>query len=158
MTAMGLTLADTSHVLGWHSLSVTMMLSVTRTAGFCLAIAVTIWLLLDSKPRGWVRALGLSLIVLVLLGPVVQPWYFVWGIALLSASYVGRQHFWILFMSITGPFAGLPGGRDLVTGLAHSNLLLIATAIAVLGGVLVAPMGHWTQWSWAEETSVSLQP
>jgi hypothetical protein len=158
MTAMGLTLADTGHVLGWHSLSVTTMLTATRTAGFCLAIAVTIWLLLSGKPHSWVRALGLSLIVLVLLGPVVQPWYFVWGIALLSASYVGRQHFWILMVSITGPFAGLPGGRDLVTGFAHSNLLLIATAIAVLGGVLVAPMGNWTQWSWAEETSASLKP
>ena len=54
-------------------------------------------------------------------------------------------------MSITGPFAGLPGGHDLVTGLVLSNLLLIATAIVVLGGVLVVPMGRWTQWSWSEE-------
>jgi len=153
MTAVGLALADTGHVLGWHSLSVTTMLTVTRTAGFVIALAVTVWLLLGRQRRRWVRSLGLSLIVLVILGPVVQPWYFVWGFALLSASYVGRQHFWILLMSITGPFAGLPGGSDMVRGLAHSNLLLIATAIVVLGGVLVVPMGHWTQWSWAEETT-----
>jgi hypothetical protein len=109
--------------------------------------------LLGRERHRWVRALGLSLIVLVILGPVVQPWYFVWGFALLSASYVGRQHFWILLMSITGPFAGLPGGADMVRGLAHSNVLLIATAIVVLGGVLIVPMGHWTQWSWAEEAT-----
>ena len=152
MTAVGLALADAGHVLGWHSLSVTTMLTVTRAAGFVIALGITTWLLLGREHHRWVRALGLSLIVLVILGPVVQPWYFVWGFGLLSASYVGRQHFWILLMSITGPFAGLPGGADMVKGLAHSNVLLIATAIVVLGGVLVVPMGHWTQWSWAEET------
>ena len=158
MTAVGLALADTAHVLGWRTLSVTTMLTVTRSAGFVFALIITAWLLLGAPRHRWVRALGLSLIVLVILGPVVQPWYFVWGIALLSASYVGRQHFWILLMSITGPFAGLPGGHDLVTGLVHSNLLLIATAIVVLGGVLVVPMGRWTQWSWAEEAAPATTP
>ena len=138
---------------GWHALSVTTMLTVTRASGFVIALIVTAWLLLAANATPGCASLGLSLIVLVVLGPVVQPWYFVWGIALLSASYVGRQHFWILLLSITGPFAGLPGGRDLVTGLVHSNLLLIATAIVVLGGVLVVPMGRWTQWSWAQEPS-----
>jgi len=158
MTAVGLALADTGHVLGWHALSVTTVLTVTRSAGFLFALIITTWLLLGAQRHRWVRALGLSLIVLVVLGPVVQPWYFVWGIALLSASYVGRQHFWILLLSITGPFAGLPGGHDLVTGLVHSNLLLIATAIVVLGGVLVVPMGRWTQWSWAEEATPATTP
>jgi hypothetical protein len=156
VTAVGLALADTAHVLGYHSLSVTTVLTLTRAAGFALALGVTAWLLLQGPTHSWVRSLGLSLIVLVILGPVVQPWYFVWGIALLSASYVGRQHFWILVMSITGPFAGLPGGHDLLTGLVHANPLLLATTIIVLGGVLVVPMGHWTQWSWAEESTQSL--
>ncbi len=155
MTALGLALADTGHVLGWRGLSVTTTLTVTRSLGFAIALGVTAWLLVTGKPHSWVRYLGLSLIVLVVLGPVVQPWYFVWGVALLSATYVGRQHFWILLMAVTGPFAGLPGGRDLITGLAQTNLWLVATAVAVLGGVLVAPMGHWTQWSWAEEPSTA---
>ena len=150
MTALGLALADTAHVLGWHAASVTTTLTVTRLLGFAIAIAVTAWLVLRGQPRSWVRALGLSLIVLVILGPVVQPWYFIWGVALLAATYVGRQHFWILFMAVTGPFAGLPGGRDLVTGLTQTNVWLIAVALLVLGGVLLAPMGHWTQWSWPE--------
>ena len=156
MTALGLALADTGHVLGWHALSVTTMLTLTRGLGLAIALGVTAWLLLAGKPHSWVRFLGLSLIVLVMLGPVVQPWYFVWGVALLSASYVGRQHFWILLMAVTGPFAGLPGGRDLLSGLTQTNLWLVATAVAVLGGVLVAPMGHWTQWSWPEARSTDI--
>lgn len=157
VTAIGLALADTAHVLGYPSLSVTTMLTVTRSIGFLAALVITAWLLLRGQPHSWVRALGLSLIALVFLGPVVQPWYFVWGVALLAASYVGRQHFWILVMAITGPFAGLPGGRDLVTGLVHANVWLIVTAIVVLVGVLVVPMGHWTQWSWAEAPHKTLR-
>ena len=157
MTALGLTLADTAHVAGYHSLSVTSMLTITRALGLAIALGVTAWLLVAGERHSWVRSLGLALIVLVILGPVVQPWYFVWGVALLSASYVRRQHFWILLLSVTGPFAGLPGGRDLITGLFQSNLLLIALAIVILGGVLVVPMGRWTQWSWMPEPSDSLQ-
>lgn len=158
MTALGLALADTGHVLGLHSLSVTTMLTITRALGFAIALGASAWMLLTGKRHSWVRLLGLSLIALVILGPVVQPWYFVWGLVLLSASYIRRQHFWILLLSIIGPFAGLPGGRDLVTGLAQSNVLLIATAIIILGGVLVVPMGRWTQWSWAYESSDVLHP
>ena len=98
------------------------------------------------------RSLGLALVLLVVLGPVVQPWYFSWGLVLLAASYQGREHFWLLALSIVGPFIGLPGGSTLLAGLVHSNLLLIAVAVAILGGVLVLPMGHWTQWSWPEQS------
>ena len=49
-------------------------------------------------------------------GPVVQPWYLAWGLVLLAASYKGREHFWLLALSITGPFIGLPGGRQLLGG------------------------------------------
>src|ERR1019366_7724373 len=62
MTALGLALADTGHVLGLHSLSVTTMLTVTRALGFAIALAVTAWLLLAGEHHSWVRLLGLSLI------------------------------------------------------------------------------------------------
>jgi hypothetical protein len=72
---------------------------------------------------------------------------------LLAASYKGREHFWLLALSITGPFIGLPGGRALLADLVHSNPLLIAVAVAILGGVLIIPMGRWTQWSWPAKES-----
>jgi hypothetical protein len=81
---------------------------------------------------------------------VVQPWYLAWGLVIFAATYEGREHFWLLLLSITGPFIGLPGGRQLLSGLVHSNPLLIALAVAILGGVFIAPMGRWTQWSWPE--------
>ena len=150
-TGLGMAITNTAHALGWHGLGVATVLSVTRAFGLLVAGGFALWLLWHGERRGWVRSLGLSLILLVELGPVVQPWYLAWGLILLAASYHGREHFWLLALSITGPFVGLPGGRQLLAGLVHSNPLLIALAVAILGGVLVAPMGRWTQWSWPEQ-------
>jgi hypothetical protein len=150
-TGVGMAIGNIFHALGWHSITIGSVLSVTRFIGLVAAAAFAIWLLWHSSERGWVRSLGLSLILFVELGPVVQPWYLAWGLVVLAASYQGREHFWLLLLSITGPFIGLPGGRQLLAGLVHSNPLLIAVAVAILGGVLLLPMGRWTQWSWPEK-------
>jgi hypothetical protein len=147
-TAVGLALTNTFHALGWHGIAVGSVLSVTRLLGFVTAAGFTLWLLWHAEERGWVRSLAVALILFVELGSVVQPWYLAWGLVLLAASYKGREHFWLLALSITGPFIGMPGGRELLADLVHSNPLLIAVAVAVLGGVLILPMGRWTQWSW----------
>ncbi len=153
-TALGLGISDLAHAAGAASLNTATVLAVTRFLGFAVAGAFALWLLWHAERRGWVRSLAVALLLMVVLGPVVQPWYLAWGLVLLAASYQGREHFWLLAFSITGPFIGLPGGRVLLDGLIHSNPLLIAVAIAVLGGVLVAPMGRWTQWSWPEAATV----
>lgn len=150
-TAIGMAVGNLLHQVGLESVSVTTVLSVTRFLGLVTATGFALWLLWHAERRGWVRSLGLSLVLIVELGPVVQPWYLAWGLMLLAASYQGREHFWLLALSITGPFIGIPGGRALLDGLVHSNPLLIATAVAVLGGLLLVPMGRWTQWSWPEK-------
>jgi len=33
----------------------------------------------------------------------------------------------------------------------HSNPLVIAVAVLFVAGMLVVPMGRWTQWSWPEK-------
>jgi len=150
-TGAGMAITNIAHAVGLHSLGLAPVLSVTRFLGLLCAVGFAVWLLLNGERRGWVRSLAVALLLFVELGPVVQPWYLAWGLVLLAASYEGREHFWLLALSITGPFIGLPGGRQLLAGLVHSNPLLIALAIAILGGVLVVPMGRWTQWSWPEQ-------
>jgi alpha-1,6-mannosyltransferase len=147
-TSVGLAISYGLHGLGMASVSVAGVLSVTRLLGLLVFAAIALWLLWHAETRGWVRSLGVSLVLLVELGPVVQPWYLAWGLILLAVSYKGREHFWLLALSITAPFIGIPGGRELLDGLIHSNPLLTALAVALLGGVLLVPMGRWTQWSW----------
>ena len=150
-TGVGMAITSTLHAVGIHSVGLASVLSVTRGLGLLVAAVFIVWLLFNAERRGWVRSLAVALLLLVVLGPVVQPWYLAWGLVLLAASYQRREHFWLLALSITGPFIGIPGGRELLAGLVHSNPLLIALAVAVLGGVLVLPMGRWTQWSWTEQ-------
>ncbi len=159
-TAVGMASGNLLHAVGLHAVSVATTIGVARLVGLVTATTLTLWLLWRSGERGWVRSLGVSLILFVELGPVVQPWYLSWGLVVLAASYRGREHFWLLLLAITGPFIGLPGGRNLLSDLVHSNPLLIALAVAVLGGVLVLPLGRWTQWSWPQrvEGPLELEP
>ncbi len=150
-TGAGMAITNIAHAIGLSSLRLAPVLSVTRLLGLLTGVGFAFWLFFNAERRGWVGSLAVALLLFVELGPVVQPWYFAWGLVLLAASYEGREHFWLLALSITGPFIGLPGGRQLLAGLVHSNPLLIALAVAILGGVLVLPMGRWTQWSWPEQ-------
>ncbi len=148
-TASGLAIADLSRQLGLHVTNGS-VISVTRVIGLLAAVSLGAWLLLNADRRGWVRSLGESLIVFVILGPVVQPWYLVWGIMLLAVTYVGREHFWLLLMSIVGPFLGLPGGGQLLNALIHANSFAMIGALAILASMLLLPLGNWTQWSWPQ--------
>jgi alpha-1,6-mannosyltransferase len=110
-TGAGMAITNILHAVGVHSVELASVLSVTRFLGVVIAVAFTLWLLWHSSERGWVRSLGLALLLFVILGPVVQPWYLAWGLVIFAASYQGREHFWLLLLTITGPFIGLPGGR-----------------------------------------------
>jgi hypothetical protein len=114
-TGIGMGLAAILHAVG-ISVDTASILTVTRLLGFLTAVSLGAWLLCTCERRGWVRSLALSLLFFVILGPVVQPWYLVWGLLLLAPVYVGRDHFWLLLLSITSPFLG-PAGR-----LANSSM------------------------------------
>jgi len=148
-TGVGMAITSVLHALG-ANVNETSILSVTRFCGLMIALGVSVWLLLNADRRGWVRSLGMSLLLFVVLGPVVQPWYLVWGLAVLGVSYVGREHFWILAFSITAPFLGLPGGRQLLDGLIHVNVFLTILVLILMVAALLLPLGRWTQWSWPE--------
>jgi hypothetical protein len=150
-TGLGMALTKLLNAVGIDA-AMSPVLSVTRLLGLLTAGAGAVYLLWNAERRGWVRSLGMSLLLFVVLGPVVQPWYLVWGIIVLAASYVGREHFWLLALSITSPFLGLPGAHDLWDSLLRANLLLMAVSLLVLAGTLLMPMGRWTQWSWPEQT------
>ena len=148
-TGLGLALSHLGHAVGLE-VSTSSMITVTRALGFAVAVCSAVWLLYNADRRGWIRSLALTLLLFVILGPVVQPWYLVWGLVLLAPVYVGREHFWFLLLSIGAPFLGLPGGRQLLNGLIHANPLAMVGALAILASMLMFSLGHWTQWSWRQ--------
>lgn len=66
-----------------------------RLGGQVVTAAVLLWLWLRGGRIGPVRALALALLAIVLLGPVVQPWYVLWGLTVAAATVLPRR-VWLL--------------------------------------------------------------
>ncbi|MHB1583005.1 MAG: polyprenol phosphomannose-dependent alpha 1,6 mannosyltransferase MptB [Acidimicrobiales bacterium] len=145
-TGIGMLLSGLAHAIGL-GVSSASVLSVTRVLGLTGAAGSSVYLLWHSDRVGSMRAIGLSLLLFVVLGPVVQPWYLTWGVILLAIVATGRLRSLLIALSVVSPFIGLPGGRTLLDQLIHSNPLAVAASLLVLLGVLLTPIGRWaTAW------------
>lgn len=108
-----------------------------RIGGQVATAGVLLWLWARAGRLGPVRALALALLALVLLGPVVQPWYMIWPIAIAAVTPLPRKVWLVaagssvwLSMMIT------PQGANLFLELAPviaTGLAAIVLTIAVLG-------------------------
>jgi len=138
-TGAGIVLTDAAHLVG-VGVPLQTMLTVTRTLGLGGALCVGLWLLWRSERIGSLQALGLTLLLVVALGPVVQPWYLSWGLVILAPVATGRIRSLIIGLSIASAFIGLPGGHALVTDLLGADPLQVAVALLVCLGILTVPL------------------
>jgi hypothetical protein len=150
-TAIGLVISGGLHVIG-VGIGLGGVLTVTRALGLMAAAAIAGYCLLHSQRMGVLRALGISMLMFVLLGPVVQPWYLTWGIILMAPVVVGRMRTFIIALSMVAPFIGLTGGASLLNQLVHTNPVSMVVAVIVLWGVVIMPLGSWTT-SWRIDTT-----
>ena len=119
------------------------VLTVTRFLGLLAAGIVGVWLLLNSDRIGTLKALGVTLLVFVILGPVVQPWYLSWGLILLAPVALGRLRSLIIGLSMVTAFIELPGGTQLLNSLIHGDPLLIVLTLLWILVVLTVPLAAW---------------
>lgn len=98
-TATGLLIGEISKLLGLGNL-VDTSVQISRLVGSVLLAGVLILLALRPAGRSGVRAIGLSLAALVVLGPVVQPWYLLWSIPLLSATGLTHRQVRVMVLLI----------------------------------------------------------
>ncbi len=119
------------------------ILSVTRFLGLLASAVAGLWLLLNSDRIGTLKALGLTLLIFVLLGPVVQPWYLSWGLVLLAPVALGQLRSFVIGLSMVTAFLELPGGTQLVTTLLHGDPLLIVLTILWILFVMTVPLSSW---------------
>lgn len=98
--------------------------------GLALAGLLALVLLLRSPRIGLLRALGLTLVAAVALGPIVQPWYLLWGLVLLAAVGGERVSVALGALSVALCLALLPNGRSLIGPPLYGAPLLAAAALA----------------------------
>ncbi|MGP0032570.1 MAG: polyprenol phosphomannose-dependent alpha 1,6 mannosyltransferase MptB [Acidimicrobiales bacterium] len=146
-TALGLAASHALHLagLGPHR---DLAVAAGRALALLAAGAVTVVMLVRSDRDGLPRALGVSLLALVLLGPVVWPWYETWGLvflALVARRWARRT---VLVLSTVGCFATVPAHVTLTPheGLAMGAVLVPLVLAAVwsvrrLGRPAVSALG-----------------
>jgi alpha-1,6-mannosyltransferase len=101
-TAVGLAAWATLHGLG-SGLSRHAVLAGAHYAGDVVAVGLCAVLGWRSPRMGWVKALGLALLAVAVLGPTFQPWYFSWALVVLLPLASGRLRSGLLGLSV---FAG----------------------------------------------------
>lgn len=93
---------------------------IARALGMAAGAVVLQLLFRRRQALGPSRALALSLLVLVVFGPVIQPWYLLWGLVVLAACGPGRWLPVAVWTSAALPFLVLPNGSS-----AHDTVLLV---------------------------------
>jgi hypothetical protein len=151
-TAVGLLISGLAHVIGFAAVSLSGVLTVTRLLGLLGAVAIGGYCLRHRQRLGTLSALGITMLMFVLLGPVVQPWYLTWGIILLAPVLSGRIRYLVLGLSMVAPFIGLTGGADLLNQLVNTNPAAMVVAVMALWGIVMLPLGAWTS-SWRIDPS-----
>jgi len=144
-TGLGMGLAGLVHLVGHHVASST-TIGLTRMIGLAATAVLVVWLLFNADRIGWLKALGYSLLALVVLGPVVQPWYLTWGLLLLAPIATGRLRAWVIGLSVISPFVGLPGGHALLLGIVDAPMIKTGVVLVMLWALLLAPLGKWTTY------------
>jgi alpha-1,6-mannosyltransferase len=126
----------TSQLLGLVGIDVSSdgTVAVFRLAGLLAALAVVTVLLLRSPRIGLVRSVGLAMTALVLLGPVLWPWYLPAGFALLAAAGLGRFRPSFLVLVVAAAAFVWPTSVDPVKALQDYQHLLGFLVILGIGG------------------------
>jgi alpha-1,6-mannosyltransferase len=129
-----LLLTPTTFVAHWISVVVgheAGVLTLVRGAGTLGMLGGIGYLLWRSPKLGTVRASGLALVLIVALGPIVLPWYALWGLIVLAAAGNRVERGYAVFASVVLSIVVQPSGSSM------PDVVLMA-AVVVLAAPLVA--------------------
>ncbi len=131
---------DVARLVGFHGgpAGVRSVVAVVALAAVALLGA---WLLWRSPELGVERSLGLLLLALVLLGPILWPWYLTWGLAVLAPTAGALTRRAVIAVAIAGTLVGAAGVVRAVHAFAASNLASELLIIVVLLSLVLYPLG-----------------
>jgi hypothetical protein len=130
MTDVGLAAAKVAHRLrlasggGWA-------VSLAQITGLALATVICGAALAGRARWGSITSLGVSLLAVVVLAPVFQPWYLLWGMVLMAAAGPGQLRPLLTWTSAGLSLLVLPNGGA-ATDAVTLGFLATVVAVAVL--------------------------
>ncbi len=127
-------LAAALHLSGVH-VGVSQLRTVTSVLGIAVALVAGTWLLWHSPRVGELRALGFTLLLLALLGPVLWAWYLTWGLVVLAPVATGRVRRLLVWLSVAETIVGASSVLGIVHALGHFGAL---TDVMLVAGIAAA--------------------
>lgn len=98
-TAIGMMIGGPLRYLGLGNV-VDTCVGITRLIGSVVLAIVLVMLVLRPAGRSATRGVALSFVALVVLGPVVQPWYLLWSIPLLAVTGLSHKQVRLMVLAI----------------------------------------------------------
>jgi len=113
---------------------------VAHVTGLIAAVAISLWQLKRLPVIGLPRAMGLILLAIVLLGPIVQPWYLMWGIPILAITAGARTSSAIIYLSVSVSLLGVVGLGDLTNAIGSLGPLYQLLFALTMAALLLVPI------------------
>lgn len=117
--------------------------TVVSVIGLLCAAAIGTRLLLKSPGPTLQRNLGLTLLVVALLGPVLWNWYVTWGVIVLAPAVTGTLRRVVIAISTFEILVGLSSVKNLVSTVAGAGILPDLMLVAVIFAVVITPLGQF---------------
>jgi hypothetical protein len=99
------------------------VIDIMHAIGTLLSLVIIIWLIVTSDRRTPLRGVALAFGVLVLLGPVVHPWYVLWALPLFAASGLNNR---------------------------ERRIAVLLTIVLVVHGMVEASTASDNVWDWSD--------
>ncbi|MDA8392942.1 MAG: polyprenol phosphomannose-dependent alpha 1,6 mannosyltransferase MptB [Actinomycetota bacterium] len=129
VAAVGLTVANLLQVLG-AGVATSVVVGTAQVVGAATAVGLSVAMLLRAKGRCMPPALAVSFLAVVLLGPVLWPWYLTWGLVLLAATRAQDLPA-LALMAVVAALIVLPDGSSIGVGPAYVPVAVLSLAVAV---------------------------
>jgi hypothetical protein len=131
-----------------HVLQVPVSLLAVRPIFMVLGLLVAGYVgyrqLLRSPRDGYIQCLGLTLLVLALLGPIVWSWYVTWGLIVLAPAAVGRLRTASIVIGTFWAFAGMTSIHGIYERLLHTFALTDLLLVALLLAAAITPIALYS--------------
>lgn len=138
MTGLGMLTGNLADLVGL-GYQVEGAVAFWRAVGTVATLAIALWLILTGQRRSPARGLALTLLAMVMLGPVVQPWYFLWPLVALAGSGLtrGQTRAAVLFTTGFVVYSLANSGSTVPTYVFLSDGIAAMVSVAIVLGLLI---------------------
>ncbi len=117
--------------------------TVFSVIGLLCAAVIGIRLLLGSTDSSIPRNLGLTLLVVALLGPILWGWYVTWGVIVLAPAATGTLRRVVIVISTVEVLIAASSVKDILGGVFGSGIFPALTLVAAILAIAIVPLGQF---------------